>query len=345
MKTNVISLGPITVGALGNGCWSYGGGAYWGEQPQRDVNEVVARSLELGMNFFDTAEGYNDGQSEVALGVALRGKREQAVIGTKVSPSHARPDLLRRSCENSLRRLGTEFIDLYMMHWPIDTADPAGKPGESSALTAAAFGEMLRLKEEGKIREIGVSNYGVRQLGELFELGVPVAVNQLSYNLFSRAIEHEILPLCRSRNISVLGYSALMQGLLSGKYEKASDIPANFARTRHFNHSTAGAASRHGEEGCEALMFEALDGIRSLAAELGQSTASLSLAWAMSKEGVACTIVGNRSLAQLAENAKSSSFELSVDVRARLDELTLPVWRALGNNPDYYVSKNESRTR
>ena len=104
---------------LGAGCWAFGGGEYWGARNQQDVDNVVAHSLDWGVTYFDTAEAYNDGASESSLGQALKGKRDRAIIGTKVSPCNCYPDALVEHCEASLRRLCTDTIDLYMVHWPI----------------------------------------------------------------------------------------------------------------------------------------------------------------------------------------------------------------------------------
>ncbi len=106
--------------SLGVGCWAFGGGEYWGPQSQGDVNEVVRAAVDQGCNFFDTAEAYNGGASEASLGVALEGiPREQVLIGTKISPSNMQPAQVREHCEASLRRLRTDYLDLYMVHWPI----------------------------------------------------------------------------------------------------------------------------------------------------------------------------------------------------------------------------------
>lgn len=120
MKRHIIGTSGIEVSALGVGCWSYGGGSYWGTQAQQDVNDVVGLALDKGINYFDTAEVYNDGDSERSLGIALKGRRHEAVIGSKVSTSNVKPEVLRKHCEDSLRRLQTDYIDIYMLHWPIN---------------------------------------------------------------------------------------------------------------------------------------------------------------------------------------------------------------------------------
>ena len=130
----------IDISSLGIGCWSFGGGDYWGPQDQRDVNAVIQTALDCGINYFDTAEVYNDGHSEESLGKALMGRRHEAVIGTKVSPENTKLSVLRKHCEASLRRLQTDYIDIYMVHWPI----PNHKQVED------AFATLMELQSEGK---------------------------------------------------------------------------------------------------------------------------------------------------------------------------------------------------
>ena len=211
----------LQLSRLGNGCWSYGGGDYWGDRDQSETNKIVDVSLDRGITYFDTAEGYYDGGSETSLGIALKHRRDEALIGTKVSPSHARPSDLRRSCEASLRRLQTDYIDYYMMHWPIN--DPEISVEE-------AFREMENLKKEGKIRHIGISNFGVTQMEELIGLGIDVSVNQLVYNVISRAIEFDIIPYCKKHNIPLIripysDYDKLTVDYLKEIIKNTTEIP------------------------------------------------------------------------------------------------------------------------
>src|SRR5690606_12121901 len=152
--------------------------------------------------------------SEEGLGRVLKGRREQAIIGTKVGPQNCAKGVLREHCEASLRRLDTDYIDLYMVHWPIRECP-----------VADAFEELTALRDEGKIRVIGVSNFGVRDLNEALGTGTEIGMNQLHYNLLSRGIEHEIIPLCMENNVGVMTYMSLLQGILTGKYTKIDDIP------------------------------------------------------------------------------------------------------------------------
>src|SRR5690348_14272086 len=121
MKTRKLGNSDLYLSVLGMGCWQYGGGEYWGKQNQSDVNAVVHRAIDEGINFFDTAEVYNNGESEKSVGLAIRGKRNQVILGSKVSPNHAFPGMLTEHCNASLQRLNTDYIDLYMLHWPFNS--------------------------------------------------------------------------------------------------------------------------------------------------------------------------------------------------------------------------------
>ena len=219
----------LKLSALGVGCWSFGGGDYWGTQAQEDADEVVRRAVDLGITYFDTAEAYNQGRSESSLGRAVRGiPRDRIVIGTKVSPSNTAAEVLPRHCEASLKRLGTDYIDLYMVHWPISPRSIGHFTEEAVACPSVqeAFAALDRLQEQGKVRYIGVSNFAAPRLNEALATGSGIVANQLPYSLVARAIEYEILPLCRQLDIGVVGYMPLWQGLLSDRFDSPDALPA-----------------------------------------------------------------------------------------------------------------------
>jgi aryl-alcohol dehydrogenase-like predicted oxidoreductase len=332
MKPNNETNHKLTLSRLGIGAWSFGGSPedYWGAQDQQEVEDLVAAALDQGINYFDTAEAYNDGHSEEALGRALKGQRGRAIIGSKVWPNHASPELLRHHCEASLRRLETEYIDLYMLHWPLTEF-----PLQPAMETLAA------LKEEGKIRFIGLSNFGAAQTREAAATGVEIATNQLCYNLLSRAIEFEILPECRRLGIGVIAYMPLQQGLLTGKYRSADELPAMRTRTRHFNGTRP--LSRHAEPGAEAEIFALLDTLRELAARENATLSQLALSWVASQEGVVSTLAGIRSRAQLSEASNGVAFPFSPAVLQRVSELSAELKHKLGPNADYFQSTANSR--
>ncbi len=320
----------ITLPVLGIGTWSYGGGDYWGSQDQKDVDAIVGRALDLGANYFDTAEAYNDGRSEESLGIALKGRRQNAIIGTKVLPNHTEPSTLRQHCEASLRRLQSETIDIYLVHWPI--VDHS---------VDLAFTTLASLQAEGKIRSIGVSNFGSRQLNQALATGCRIDLNQYCYNLLSRAIELELMPACSRLGMGILAYMPLLQGLLTGKYASAGEVPAPRRRTRHFRGDRPG--SRHGGPGAEEETFAAVNAIRAIAGELGVPMAQLALAWILSRPEITCVLAGIRTIGQLEEAVAGVALQLSPDVIARLDQATDPFLQLLGPSPDYYQGNDQSR--
>ena len=332
---------------IGIGCWAFGGGDYWGAQDQKDVDRVVAGAIDLGCNFFDTAEVYNDGESERSLGVALKGRRSDAIIGSKVSTNHCYPELLRMHCEQSLKRIDTDFLDLYMIHWPINATAPAhfeGSDGNDAQppVLAEALDALTGLKEQGKIRYIGVSNHGAKQLDELSAANVEIACNELPYSLLARAIEFEITHRCRENGIGILAYMPLMQGLLTGRYKTADELPQSRTRTRHFRGNRPG--SRHGEAGAEKETFEAISHIVQIGDELGVPTNQLALAWCAAHPEITCTIVGARTSEQLEDNAAAASITLDPEIVGKLDNCTDELKNVLGPAPDLFEASEKSRT-
>lgn len=331
MEYRPLGNSGLRVSALSFGAWQIGDPAYWGADEAHDADAAVGAALDGGINLFDTAEGYGNGASEEALGKALGARRAEVVLASKVFPQHCAPADLRASCEASLRRLGTDRIDLYQVHWP-----PRQVGFDEVAATLVA------LRDEGKIGHIGLSNFGVRDQADWLRVG-PAVSNQLGYNLVYRAIEHGILPACRENGLGVLVYMPLMQGLLSGRWRTIDEIPPKRRRMRMFAGSREGA--RHGEPGCEALLLETLASLRAIASDLGVPMARLSLAWAMAQPGVASVIIGARNAAQLRENLAAATLSLNADDLARIDAATAALKTALGPNADLWESAANSRIR
>lgn len=332
MEYRKLGLSDIEVSPLALGCWALGGGSGWGDQKETLSIATIHAALDHGINFFDTAEVYANGVSEQIVGKALADRRDRAVIASKISPSHTGPDVLRDYCEASLHRLQTDYIDLYMIHWPI-----------RAHAIADSLTVLQDLKDEGKIRSIGVSNFGVQDLGEAVACGVQIDANQLCFSLLSRAIEFEILPLCRNQQISGTAYMPLMQGLLTGKYDTVDDVPAFRMRTRHFSGTREG--SRHGQAGAEEETFAAIYAVQEIAGELGEPVADVALAWVMAKPGIVSAIAGARSPEQIARNIKAANLELSPETVARLDQATDALKLTLGTNADYWTDDKNSRIR
>jgi aryl-alcohol dehydrogenase-like predicted oxidoreductase len=340
----------LELSVIGAGCWAFGGGEYWGDQNQQDVNNVVHRSVDLGINYFDTAEAYNAGRSEESLGLAIKGlPRNKLVIGTKVSPSNAYGGKLIEHCEASLKRLGTDYIDLYMIHWPIhphsirhftdDGSIIDNPPSLSEACEALA-----RLRQQGKIRHMGVSNFAVARLKEVLELNSNIVVNELPYSLLTRAIEIEMIPCCNETGVGIIGYMTLLQGVLADIYETLADVPEWQRRTRHFNCKSS-ELCRHGEEGAEQETNETLAGIREVMKQTGMSMPELAVKWVVSNKNISSALVGARNREELEANVKAASEPLDGGIVNELNKATTTLMSKLGPGFDFYESVENDRTR
>lgn len=346
MKRSKLGKSEIVVSAMTLGCWPFGDGEYWGPHSQNEVDKVVHAALDKGVNAFDTAEVYNGGNSERSLGKALNGRRDEAVVISKISPSNA--GNVRKHCIESLKRLNMDYLDIYMLHWPINKLalehfTSEKKIIESPPTVEDAFYQLNELKKEGLIRSIGLSNFGRKQMEEVERYGIQVDVNEITYNIVSRAIEAEIVPYCKEKQISIIGSMGLQQGLLGGIYKTADDIPKHQAHSRHFQDFRGGGTSRHGEEGAEKEIFEVLRELREISARLNLDVAQLSIAWIIKKSFMASTLVGSRNVDHLEMNIKACSLSIPDEVEALIDKISQPVLDKLGNNPDYYEHSSQSR--
>ncbi|MFL7793436.1 MAG: aldo/keto reductase [Anaerolineae bacterium] len=321
----------IEVSVVAMGCWALAGGHTWGPQDEVDSIATVYAALDAGVNFFDTAEGYGDGYSEEVLGRALKDRRHEAVIATKVSRRNLAPDAVLQACERSLRRLQTDFIDLYQIHWP-----------SREVPISETFPVLEKLRDQGKVRAIGMSNFGIGDLTDLLAIG-HCQTDQLPYSLLWRAVEYEIQPKCVDENIGILCYSPLMQGLLTGKYASPDEVPDGRARTRHFSKDRPSV--RHGESGCEAETFAAIERIRQASESVGESMAKVSLAWLLAQLGVNAVLAGARKPGQIRETAQAADLTLAPETIEALTEATEEVKQLLGTSPDIWGGEAESRFR
>ncbi len=326
MRYRLIGETSIRVSTIGFGTWALAGGFTWGTQDERDAEAALQIAVEEGVTFFDTAPAYGDGRAEQLLGRTLANVRDRVVIATKVAPDQLDPQALRHSCEQSLANLRSDYIDLLQIHWPNPKAN-----------MDAALETLNELRSAGKIRAFGVSNFGCRDLTPCLKRRewMP-ASNQLAYSLLFRAIEYEIQPFCVKNNISILCYSPLLHGLLTGKFIKPDDVPPERARTRHF--SKTRPHTRHGEEGAEAETFAAVDTIRQVAHDLEAPMANVAISWLLEREGVASVVVGARNAIQARRNARAGNLVLPPAIVRKLAQLTEPLKRKLGPNPDMWES-------
>jgi aryl-alcohol dehydrogenase-like predicted oxidoreductase len=319
----------LSVSIIAMGCWALAGDATWGPQEESESLATVHAALDAGVNFFDTAEGYGGGDSESVLGRALAGRRDKAVIATKVSRSNLSGPEIQQACEHSLRRLQTDYIDLYQIHWP-----------SRSVPLPETMAALQRLQEQGKVRAIGVCNFGVQDLSDLLEID-GVASNQLPYSLLWRAIEYEIQQACVDEGLGILCYSTLAQGLLTGKFIAPDQVPAGRARIRLF--SSERPEARHGEPGCEEEVFAAIEQIRAICSEIDQPMANVALAWLLQQPGVTSAIAGARRPHQIQQTAEAVDLALSPEIVSRLTKATEAVKLAIGPNPDMWQTASRFR--
>ena len=300
----------LRVSKISYGTWQFGGD--WGqvERAQWDAGKAsVQKALELGINFFDTAQAYGFGLAERMLGEALqpylkKGLREEIVLATKGGLRmegdkllrDASQGWLRQGVEQSLRNLGVDYIDLYQVHWP----DP-NTPIEE---TAQALDQLVH---EGKIRYVGVSNYDVEHM-QAFERTRKLDSLQPPYSLFRRDIEQEILPYTRQHDIGVLVYGALAHGLLAGAFSPQTTFAADDWRSK--------SPIFRGESFGRNLAV--VEHLKRLAQQDGMSVAQLAIAWVLAQPGIDVAIVGAHTPAQLEQTAQAGDIHLT---QATLQEI------------------------
>ena len=311
------------------GCMSTVSNQMYAGLEEAEAVSTMRRAYELGVNFFDTARAYNDGESETQLGKAVAPFRDEVVIASKPKAGDLSEAEILSECEHSLKSLGTDRIDLYQIHWP--------KRVVALEETARA---MEKLVTQGKVVAIGVCNFGPQDLGEW--LGhASCATDQIAYSLIARGAEFGVQDLCEKRDIGILCYSPLGQGLLAGRYATADDVPSGKARTRHFSKDRPEA--RHTDDGCETETFAAIAKINAIAERLGHTPAELSLAWLLRQPAVTSVLCGASRPDQVERNVKAAEIELSDDVVAELSEATSIVKDRMGDSLDMWATPPRTR--
>ena len=214
-------------------------------------------------------------------------------------------------------------------------------PCKAEIPLADTMEELAKLKEEGKIKHIGVCNFGPADVRELLRIGVPVVSNQLSYGLLWRGIEHELLQLCADNGIGIMAWGSLQQGLLCGKYKTADDVPPGRARNRLF--SSSRPQQRHGEAGLEIETFAAVEEVRKIAADVSRPMAEVSLAWVLQQPHMTMCLMGARNGDMLTSNLPAVKDKLDAATVAKLSAVTNDVKDKLGLNLDSYETLEHTR--
>jgi aryl-alcohol dehydrogenase-like predicted oxidoreductase len=292
-----LGLTDLKISRIGFGCWAIGGHGY-GRVNDDESIEAVRKALDLGINFFDTADVYGFGHSEEILGKALGAKRNEVVIATKFGINwdsrentfkDCSPKRVLEALENSLRRLGVGTIALYQIHWP----DPRTPLAET-------MDALLKCQKAGKIKYIGLSNFEKGSIEQIQKIG-RVESLQSSYNLLERSVEKDVLPCCHQFKMAFLAHTPLARGFLSGKYEAGHDFPELDTR----NQSDYFSNKQMDEK------YRLLGALGEIGYRYGKTVSQVALRWILDNPLVTCTIVGIKSRNQLEENLTAMDWRLS----------------------------------
>lgn len=310
MELRKLGTSDLHITPIGFGAWAIGGGGWefgWGPQDEGEALAAIHKAIELGINWVDTAPVYGLGHSEELVGRAIRGKRDRIIIATKCSlvwdsegkiSANFTKQSVRRECEQSLKRLGIEEIDLYQVHWPRDEEH-----------LEEGWEEMSRLVKEGKVRYLGVSNFNVPQMERVRKIH-PITSLQPPYSLLRRGIEVDVIPYCRQHNIGILAYSPMHNGLLSGRFDRSRLAPDDWRnRATEFNEPNLSVNLWFVEE------------LKPIAQKYGKTPGQLAIAWTLRLPEITAAIVGARNPHQVEENLGGWGWNIDKDDLETIDRL------------------------
>ncbi len=313
MKTRQLGNTDMQITPIGFGTWAIGGGGYqfgWGPQDDEQSIATINHALDLGINWIDTAAVYGLGHSEEVVARALKGRSERPYIFTKCArvwdehgniTGNLKAQSIRRECENSLRRLQTDVIDLYQMHWP--DPEPDIEEGWST---------MAELKKEGKVRYIGVCNFNVSQMRRIMQIA-PISSLQPPYSIIHPDVENGILPFCQEHNIGVIVYSPMVSGLLTGSMtrERIANLPEDDWRRR----------SPDFQEPRLSRNLALVERLTDIGFMHNLTPGVVAIAWTLRNPAVTGAIVGGRHPEQVNGIIGAAEFRLTDSEIAQIDEV------------------------
>ena len=314
MELRQLGQSGIQISPIIMGLWQ-AGKEMWVGIEDKETTRAIRAAFDSGINTFDTAEAYGRGHSEKILASATSDIRDKVIYASKVFANHLKYDQVLESCHRSLKNLQTDYIDLYQIHWP------SGSFGFDEVPIGETMGALNELKEQGKIRSIGVSNFSRLQLQQAVEYG-QIDSLQPPYSLFWRHVEKDAMSFCVDHQITILAYSPMAQGLLTGRFGpdhtfKKGDIRA---KNKLFQADTYSRAQ------------EAISMLMPIAETKGITLGQLALSWVISHSGT-CAIAGARNAEQAAENAGAGAILLSEEELSEIDKIGRRVTDHLDENP------------
>ncbi len=301
MKYNQLGQSDLTVSQMGLGTWVFAGKFWQGAQREGCI-EAVHCAIDSGINFIDTAPLYGNGLSEQIVGEAIKGRRDKLIIATKCGlkndadgiSHNLKKERIVEELEQSLKNLNIECIDLYQCHWP-----------DESTPLEETMSALSQLKNQGKIRYIGLSNFDLSQIDEASQFGEVISL-QSQLSLLERGLEEEILPGCSDRNISVIAYGVLAGGVLTGKYEKQPFFKDPDVRMFFYKHY-------------RGKSFEKALEIVKILKSLGKPAHHVAMNWVRQKQEVGSILVGARNAKQVKDNIEALQFELTKEELLMID--------------------------
>ena len=297
MKFRKLGQSDLNCSVIGLGTWGMAG-SFWGKVDDDQSIATIRAGLEAGINLIDTAPVYGDGHSEEVVGRALEGlKREDIVLATKCGRFTCETEKIRQELETSLKRLKTDYIDLYQVHWPDDKV-----PFEET------FGELENMRKQGKIRYIGVSNFSVEQTEEASKY-CQIVSTQPQYSLLGRDIEKDILPYCVEKNIGILSYGSIGAGALTGKFKEKPVFKEDDERASFYTFF---------QEQNWPKTKQMIDTLEEIAASHGKPTVHAAINWVLKQKGISVALVGARTPEQVRMNAQAADWELTDEENAKI---------------------------
>lgn len=311
MKTRKLGNSSLEVTELILGTWAIGG-TMWSSYDEQGAIEAIKTALDSGINTIDTAPAYGAGHAEELIGNIIKGRRDRVVIASKCGlniegryEKNLTPDFIRHDLEMSLKRLKTDYIDLYQIHWPVNDV-PINE-------TMAA---LMKLKEQGKIRHIGVCNFSGRELRDAIKAGDVISY-QPNYSLLERDIENDQMKVCTESGVGIISYGSLGAGMLTGKYRELPVFAKGDARNFFY---------RFFRKEYWPRVRQVVDELCVIADKRGVRPGHVAIAWILSRPAVSAAIFGARDAAQVMDNIGGASLRLSQDEISDLEKISAGIY-------------------